>query len=83
MLKNGVESCEISGRKLFTKSALENLELYARHLYSGAGGFSKSKSSPIPVPKAVIIVLISSLDKALSNLAFSTFNILPLSGSIA
>ena len=41
------------------------------------------KSSPIPVPKAVIIDLISSFPKALSNLAFSTFNILPLNGNIA
>ena len=43
----------------------------------------KSKSAPIPVPNAVIIVFISSLDKALSNLAFSTFRILPLNGKIA
>ena len=43
----------------------------------------RSNSWPIPVPNAVIIVLISSFPNALSNLAFSTFNILPLSGSIA
>jgi len=43
----------------------------------------KSNSWPIPVPKAVIIVLISSLLKALSSLAFSTFNTLPFKGSIA
>ena len=43
----------------------------------------RSNSSPIPVPNAVIIVLISSFPKALSNLAFSTFNIFPLNGKIA
>ena len=45
--------------------------------------FDKSKYSPIPVPNAVIIVFISSFPKALSNLAFSTFNIFPLNGKIA
>ena len=37
----------------------------------------------MPVPKAVIIAFISSLPNILSSLAFSTFKILPLSGSIA
>jgi len=45
--------------------------------------FSKSKSFPTPQPNAVIIFLISSDDNILSNLDFSTFNILPLNGSIA
>ena len=44
---------------------------------------SKLNSSPIPVPNAVIIVLISSFPSALSNLFFSTFNILPRKGRIA
>ena len=43
----------------------------------------KSNSSPIPVPNAVIIVLISSLPSALSSLAFSTLSIFPLKGRIA
>ena len=43
----------------------------------------KSNSSPIPVPKAVIIDLISSLPNALSSRAFSTFSIFPLNGRIA
>ena len=43
----------------------------------------KSNSSPIPVPNAVIIVLISSFPKALSSLAFSTLRILPRNGRIA
>ena len=42
-----------------------------------------SKSSPIPVPKAVIIAFISSEFRILSILAFSTFNIFPLKGRIA
>ena len=42
-----------------------------------------SKSSWIPVPNAVIIALISVLPRILSNLAFSTFKILPRSGKIA
>ena len=42
-----------------------------------------SKSSEIPVPKAVIIFLISSELSILSSLAFSTLSILPLSGSTA
>ena len=41
------------------------------------------KSSDIPVPKAVIIALISLLTKILSNLDFSTFKIFPRSGRIA
>ena len=35
------------------------------------------------MPNAVIIALISSLPKILSNLAFSTFKILPLRGKMA
>ena len=42
-----------------------------------------SKSSPMPVPNAVIIALISLFTRILSSLDFSTFNILPRSGSIA
>ena len=42
-----------------------------------------SKSSCIPVPKAVIIERISSFESILSSRAFSTFNIFPLNGSIA
>src|SRR5699024_12863988 len=42
-----------------------------------------SNSSPIPVPRAVIIARTSLLDKILSSRAFSTFNILPRSGNIA
>ena len=37
----------------------------------------------MPQPSATIIVLISSLDSILSNRAFSTLSIFPLSGSIA
>jgi hypothetical protein len=43
---------------------------------------SKS-SAPMPHPSAAIIVLISSLPSILSNRAFSTLRILPLSGRIA
>lgn len=39
--------------------------------------------NPIPVPIAFTIALISSFDRILSILAFSTFKILPFSGSIA
>ena len=42
-----------------------------------------SNSLSIPVPKAVIIAFISSEFRILSSLAFSTFMILPLSGSTA
>ena len=45
--------------------------------------FSISKSSWIPVPNAVIIVLISSLFIMRSIRAFSTFRILPRSGRMA
>ena len=45
--------------------------------------FDTSKSFPIPAPKAVTIDLIESAFNILSNLCFSTFNIFPLSGSIA
>ena len=45
--------------------------------------FSSSKSFPIPAPKAVIIDLIVSELRILSNLCFSTFKILPLKGKIA
>ena len=37
----------------------------------------------MPVPKAVIMFLISSLLRILSRRAFSTFRILPLRGRIA
>src|ERR1044072_6090304 len=43
---------------------------------------SKS-STPMPQPKAAIIVLISSLPSILSKRAFSTLRILPLIGRIA
>src|SRR6202521_5284014 len=43
---------------------------------------SKS-SAPMPQPSAAIIVRISSLPSILSNRAFSTFRILPLSGRMA
>ena len=45
--------------------------------------FSRSRSSPNPVPKAVMMVRISWLDSILSSLAFSTLRILPRRGSIA
>src|ERR1700716_2714701 len=43
---------------------------------------SKS-STPMPQPRAAIMVLISSLPSILSNRAFSTFRIFPLSGRMA
>ena len=42
-----------------------------------------AKSSPTPVPIAVIMVRISSFDRILSIRAFCTFRILPRSGRIA
>ena len=45
--------------------------------------FEISKSSDIPVPKAVIIARISAFANILSNLDFSTFRIFPRSGRIA
>ena len=42
-----------------------------------------SKSSWMPVPKAVIMALISALPYILSSLAFSTFNIFPRRGRMA
>ena len=46
--------------------------------------FSSCQSSPLtPQPRAVIRLTISSEDKTLSILAFSTFIIFPLRGSIA
>ena len=45
--------------------------------------FSRSKSSWIPVPKAVIIAFISAFPSILSSLAFSTLSIFPLNGRIA
>ena len=44
---------------------------------------SKSKSAPIPVPKAEIIVLISSFLRTSSSLFFTEFSGLPRSGNIA
>ena len=46
--------------------------------------FSKSKSSvPMPVPRALIIVLISSCASIFSSRAFSTLRIFPFNGRIA
>ena len=45
--------------------------------------FSWLKSSPKPVPIAVIKATISSCSSIFSGLAFSTFRILPLKGKIA
>ena len=42
-----------------------------------------SNSSEIPVPNAVIIIVISSFSKILFGLAFSTFSIFPLNGNTA
>ncbi len=45
--------------------------------------FSKLNSSPTPVPRAVIMVRISSLLKILSRRDFSTFKIFPFKGRMA
>ena len=45
--------------------------------------FSRSILLPKPQPNALIIILISALSNILCSLAFSTFRIFPLNGSIA